>query len=146
MSPFKLGQLKSAKCHDGVGLYSGRPSTYESSNPSAIPAFAETDGCFFLAVALIMWGPDPFKLFSSAKRNLIGQRHLLETKVVCNSLSVGKRNVPSKIGPMEREALRGGLMNHIYSTRLLYKYDYYNKQILQPVTSSTTNLIKRRSH
>ena len=79
--------------------YSGRPSAYESSYPSLIPTSAETDGCFFLAVALIMQDPDSFE-FLFSERNKSNNAIYWKWKR-SSILSVWKMNVPSKIGPME---------------------------------------------
>ena len=56
-----------------------------------------------------------------------------------SSLSLYKKGTYLQIGPMECEALRGGLTNHIYSTTLLYKYDYYE------MNSATCDVIRRRA-
>ena len=81
--------------------------------------------------------PEHFKLLFSKKLiNAIYWTHEKRS----SSLSLYEKGTYLQIGPMEREALRGGLTNHIYSTTLLYKYDYYEKRILQPVTSSADEL------
>ena len=123
-----------------------KPGPASSVEEHSLRKFSFTRGPWFESRRGLLFSDAIFSNFaqmfdgnSNYRTSYINHATLPIGKSCCDNLYWVKRNVALKIGPMEREALRGGLTKPY--TLLRNSTTVLLLQILQPATSSL-----RRSH